>query len=90
MHARAPELLVGGKLRADGDRPGRRSRRNYPERDKVLRLEPVEPVGGLFLIPASIATTQRPNAVAVSPCIGTGGEISSTWWRQSAERYAKP
>jgi hypothetical protein len=27
----------------------------------------------------SIAAAQRPNAVSVSPSIGTGGEISSTW-----------
>ena len=33
------------------------------------------------LMAASIAATQRPNAAAVSPCIGIGGEISSTWCR---------
>jgi hypothetical protein len=36
---------------------------------------------GFVLMAASIAATQRPSAVAASPCIGTGGEISSTWWR---------
>jgi hypothetical protein len=36
---------------------------------------------GCALITASAAAAQRSNATVVSPSIGTGGEISTTWWR---------
>ena len=39
---------------------------------------PSRPSAGLVLIANSIAAAQRPN-LYVSPSIGTGGEISSTW-----------
>jgi acyl carrier protein len=36
---------------------------------------------GLICTAASIAATQRPNAVTVWPSSDIGGEISSTWWK---------